>query len=101
MARAGWTPGGCVVRGNIVNDSSLVQNLLCDVVCGTLASVDALPLSGEPFSRVVYRGDTSSFFGIGILLVSDMLDFRYFGRYHSPLFCILPPFPPPFFPKGG
>jgi len=31
--------------------------------------------------RVVYNGVTSSFFGIGILLVSDLLDFRYFGRY--------------------
>jgi len=52
-------------------------------------------------TRVVYHGVTSSFFGIGILLVSDLLDFRYFGRYRSPLLCILPPFPPPFFPKGG
>ena len=31
--------------------------------------------------RVVYNGVTSSFFGIGILLVSDLLDFRYFSRY--------------------
>jgi len=31
--------------------------------------------------RVVYHGVTSSFFGIGILLVSDLLDFRYYGRY--------------------
>jgi len=38
---------------------------------------------------------------IGILQVSDLLDFQYFGRYRSPLFCVLPPFPPPFFPKGG
>ena len=53
------------------------------------------------FSRVVYRGVTGSFFGIGILPVSDLLDFRYFGRIDPPLFCILPPFPPPFFPKGG
>jgi hypothetical protein len=30
------------------------------------------------FSRVVYHGVTSSFFGIGILLVSDLLGFRYF-----------------------
>ena len=52
-------------------------------------------------TRVVYHGVTSSFFGIGILLVSDLLDFRYFGRYRSPLFCILPPFPPPFFTKRG
>ena len=52
-------------------------------------------------TRVVYHGVTSSFFGIGILLVSDLLDFRYFSRYRSPLYCILPPFPPPFFPKGG
>jgi len=29
----------------------------------------------------VYHGVTSSFFGIGILLVSDLLDFRYYGRY--------------------
>ncbi len=33
-----------------MNNGSLVQNLLCDVVGGTLASVDTLPLSGEPFS---------------------------------------------------
>ena len=32
-------------------------------------------------TRVVYHGVTSSFFGIGILLVSDLLGFRYFGRY--------------------
>jgi hypothetical protein len=32
--------------------------------------------------RVVYRGVTGSFFGIGILPVSDLLDFRYFGRYY-------------------
>jgi len=31
--------------------------------------------------RVVYHGVTSSFFGIGILLVSDLLDFWYYGRY--------------------
>jgi len=51
-------------------------------------------------SRVVYHGVTSSFFGIGILLVSDLLDFRYFGRYRSPLFVNFPPFLPPFFQKG-
>jgi hypothetical protein len=34
------------------------------------------------FYRVVYRGGTGSFFGIGILPVSDLLDFRYFGRYY-------------------
>jgi hypothetical protein len=33
-------------------------------------------------SRVVYRGGTGSFFGIGILPVSDLVDFRYFGRYY-------------------
>jgi len=33
------------------------------------------------FARVVYHGVTSSFFSIGILLVSDVLGFRYFGRY--------------------
>ena len=33
-----------------MNGGSLVQNLLRDVVGRTLASVDALPLSGEPFS---------------------------------------------------
>ena len=49
----------------------------------------------------LYRGVTGSFFGIGILPVSDLLDFWYFGRYRSPPFCIPPPFPPPFFPKGG
>jgi len=49
----------------------------------------------------LYHGVTSCFFGIGILLVSDLLDFPYFGRYRSPLFRILPPSPPPFFPKGG
>jgi hypothetical protein len=27
----------------------------------------------------LYHGVTSSFFGIGILLVSDLLDFRYYG----------------------
>ena len=42
--------GGCIVRGGVVNNGSLVQNLLRDVVCGMLASVDAPPLSGEPFS---------------------------------------------------
>ena len=40
----------------------------------------------DDLNRVVYRGVTSSFFGIGILPVSDLLDFRYFGRYRSPLF---------------
>jgi hypothetical protein len=51
--------------------------------------------------RVVYRGVTSSFFGIGILPVSDLLDFRYFGRYRSPPFFVyFPPFFPPFFQKG-
>ena len=29
-------------------------------------------------TRVVYHGVTSSFFGIGILLVSDLMGFRYF-----------------------
>jgi hypothetical protein len=33
-----------------VNDGNLVQNLLCDVICGILTSVGALPLSGELFS---------------------------------------------------
>ena len=32
-------------------------------------------------ASVVHQGVTSSFFGIGILLVSDLLDFRYYGRY--------------------
>ena len=32
--------------------------------------------------RVVYCGGTGGFFGIGILPVSDLLDFRYFGRYY-------------------
>ena len=32
------------------------------------------------FARVI-PGVTSGFFGIGILLVSDLLDFWYFGRY--------------------
>jgi hypothetical protein len=42
-----------------------------------------LPLTRQAlFSRVVYRGGTGSFFGIGILPVSDLLDFRYFGRYY-------------------
>jgi len=46
----------------------------------------------------LYHDVTSSFFGIGILLVSDLLDFRYFGRYRSPL---SPPLSfPPFFQKG-
>jgi len=36
----------------------------------------------------------------GILLLSDLLDFRYFGRYRSPLFVYFPPFLPPFFQKG-
>ena len=39
-------------------------------------------LTMYPNCRVVYRGGTGSFFGIGILPVSDLLDFRYFGRYH-------------------
>jgi hypothetical protein len=30
---------------------------------------------GYVYSRVVYRGGTGSFFGIGILPVSDLLDF--------------------------
>jgi hypothetical protein len=42
--------------------------------------------------RVVYHGVTNSFFGIGILLVSDLLGFWYFGRYHSPLFVSFPSF---------
>ena len=46
----GGLRGGCVARGGIVNDGNLVQNLLCDVVCGILTSVGALPLSGELFS---------------------------------------------------
>ena len=40
------------------------------------------------------------FFWFGILLLSDLLDFRYFGRYRSPLFVYFPPFLPPFFQKG-
>ncbi len=38
--------------------------------------------------------------GKGILPVSDLLDFRYFGRYRSPLFEYFPPLLPPFFQKG-
>ena len=49
----------------------------------------------------LYHGVTSCFFGIGILPLTDLLDFRYFGRYRSPLFRILPPFPPPFFFQKG
>jgi len=43
---------------------------------------------------------TSSFFGIGILLVSDLLDFRYFGRYRPPLF-YTSPLSSPLFSKRG
>jgi hypothetical protein len=48
----------------------------------------------------LYRSVTSSFFGIGILPVSDLLDFGISVGIDPPLFCILPPFPPPFFQKG-
>ena len=48
----------------------------------------------------LYRGGTGSFFGIGILPVSDLLDFRYFGVSIPPFFLYFPPFLPPFFPKG-
>jgi len=49
----------------------------------------------------LYRGVTGSFFGIGILPVSDLLDFRYFGRYRSPPFLYTSPLSSPlFFQKG-
>jgi hypothetical protein len=48
----------------------------------------------------LYRGVTSSFFGIGILLVSDLLDFRFSVGIDPPFFVYFPPFLPPFFPKG-
>ena len=53
------------------------------------------------FTRVVYRGGTGSFFGIGILPVSDLLDFRYFGRYRSPPFLYTSPLSSPLFSKRG
>ena len=48
------------------------QEFLCQVWKQTVMVV----------TRVVYHGVTSSFFGIGILLVSDLLDFWNFGRYY-------------------
>jgi len=50
-------------------------------------------------TRVVYRDVTHSFFGIGILPVSDLLDFRYFGRYRSPPFLYTSPLSSPLFSK--
>jgi hypothetical protein len=49
----------------------------------------------------LYRGGTGSFFGIGILSVSDLLDFRYFGRYRSPPFLYTSPLSSPLFSKRG
>ena len=43
----------------------------------------------DVFSRVVYHGVTSSFFGIGILLVSDLLDFRISVGIVPPFFVSL------------
>jgi hypothetical protein len=43
-------------------------------------------------TRVVYHGVTSSFFGIGILLVSDLLGFWYFRSVSFPPFLSFPPF---------
>jgi hypothetical protein len=51
-------------------------------------------------TRVVYRGVTSSFFGIGILRVSDLLDFLFRSVSIPPFFVYFPPFLPPFFQKG-
>ena len=48
----------------------------------------------------MYHGVTSSLFGIGILLESDLLDFRVSVGIIPPFF-VLPPFPPSFFSKGG
>ena len=48
-----------------------------------------------------YRGVTSSFFGIGILPHQICWIFGISVGIDPPLFCILSPFPPPFFPKGG
>ena len=79
---------------------SIVADVTSDNMVGTsqLASMTNLMMSeaeercdigmtvlqhfGCPRPRVVYRGVTGSFFGIGILPVSDLLDFRYFGRYY-------------------
>ena len=48
-------------------------------------------------SLELYRGVTGSFFGIGILPVSDLLNFRYFGRYRSPPFLYTSPLSAPLF----
>ena len=55
---------------------------------------------GRDMSRVVYRGVTSSFFGIGILLVSDLLDFRYRSVSFPPFLYTSPFSSPLFFQKG-
>jgi hypothetical protein len=65
-----------------------------------LRTTDKLTVPPGKYYLELYHGVTSSLFGIGILLVvvSVLLGFRYFGRYRSPLFCIVPPFFPQ---KGG
>jgi len=50
--------------------------------------------------RVVYRGVTGSFFGIGICRYQICWIFGISVSIDPPLFCILPPFLPPFFQKG-
>ncbi len=59
---------------------------------------DTLNLSYYLTWLELYHGVTSSFFGIGILLVSDLLGFWYFGRYRSPPFLYRSPL---FSSKGG
>jgi len=50
---------------------------------GTRLYLDSTADSCVTLSQLeLYRGVTGSFFGIGILPVSDLLDFRYFGRYY-------------------
>jgi len=52
------------------------------VVSACVKVLNSLKFRLSPKNLELYRGVTGSFFGIGILPVSDLLDFRYFGRYY-------------------
>ena len=75
---------------------------------GEIQELHALRISTDKNKQektsVAYHGGSSHFFGIGIYPVSDWLGIGIFGRYCSPLFCIVPPFlyrSPLFSLKGG
>ncbi len=64
---------GMVNTKKIPKGSYRNTELVCNSTLETTISISI---------RELYHGVTSSFFGIGILLVSDLLDFWYFGRYY-------------------